>query len=315
MTLSADLKDRTSRGLFLCLGYMILLLSFASSSGRHLLPKFEEMKANQKNERLSRILESEIEESKQRQQYFEEKNQLMNSILNNRYRQKLTERLLTTEDQQKSKVIPIYVIVMVIALKFCMQLMSAWLFRLAPSYKKRLVNNPKENASSIDEDSMGQEINEEKGGFGGFAAASTLYGERDTFFNPRADTPTEVNPSQEEEKPGENFMNDVSSQQNNESKQQFDVFSRFAESVNLKSDITNLEDAHSDVQPEPIINRNESINIYDPKLMKDKLGLSNRDIAKALNLKDSEVSVALNKSPAIIEFLHNKLNGNYVEAQ
>jgi hypothetical protein len=310
-------KGMTSKSLLLFLGSLILVLSFVSSSARHVLPKVNEVYEIQNKQEISDVINSELKRGQETQKWLKEKNQKLNTILQERHQQRLFEEFVQNKKIQKSSIVQIIIIVLIVALKFLMQLTAAIFFAMSGHY----LDSPLLKLREITEF---QTRNNPETAFTGDNKVSW-------FASKKPVKKKKTNPLT-----GEKLIEDKDSTNDeitNNYNEDFDLnamkekvqFSNrsIAEVLGMKESVVSnainksgeiynyLNNELNGSQPE----FTNSMNSFDLNAMKKSAKLSNRSIAQALDMKECVVSNAMSKSEEIFDYLKNELNNTEVKLQ
>lgn len=132
--LAMMIKGMISKTLLIFLGSLILILSFVSSSAHHVLPRVNEIFEIQNKKEISSEIDSELKRGQDTQKWLKEKNQKLNTILQERHQKKLFEEFIQNKKAEKSAIVPIIITVLIVALKFLMQITAAIFFALSGHY-------------------------------------------------------------------------------------------------------------------------------------------------------------------------------------
>jgi hypothetical protein len=132
LAFSAD--KTTTKVSLLFLGSLILILSFVSSSARHILPKVDEIVEINNRQKLAVALNTELMRGQNTENWLRQKNQKLNAIIHERNQKALFDDYVSNLKNQKSSIVPILIVILITALKFLMQITAAIFFALSGHY-------------------------------------------------------------------------------------------------------------------------------------------------------------------------------------
>ena len=313
IALTASVASRIEKILaktfLLALCGVILLLSFSLSSSKYAIPMLESITERENNKNVSRLLESERQRGEKVQDWMKNNRQSLNYLLQERYQKEVFNKSLKNLKAQENEFIPLLLMALVVVLKFLMQGTSACFFYLAGNFRqneglsesaRNFVSNPHEESLSSNEDAS--EENREYL-FENISKQAQEANGADSAANPKQEpSPIDISEFEVKDEPGEaDTPSSFENKKNSET-----VF----ENENSESEPENLASLEAD----ETVRKSDPINSFDLKSLKKESKLTNRAISKETGLKESEVSIALNKSGILQTFLEKKLRENGVNA-
>lgn len=129
-------SKKVTRNWLLFLGSLILVLSFVSSSARHVLPKVDEVVDIRNKQKLDGVLNAELKRGRNTEKWLREKNQKLNVIVHERNQKRLFNAYVKNMKAQKSTFAPTLTVILIVFLKFLMQITAAIFFALSGHYTK-----------------------------------------------------------------------------------------------------------------------------------------------------------------------------------
>jgi len=127
-----------NKNFLLVLGGSILILSFASSSAKHVIPQIDKVTKFQNRKKLELVLHDELARRKDTENWLRQNNQTLNAIVHERDQKKLFDEYVKNIKEENSSFIPIVIAILIIILKFLMQITAAVFFAMSGHYSSML---------------------------------------------------------------------------------------------------------------------------------------------------------------------------------
>ncbi len=157
--LAFNAKEDPTKKLLLFLGGLILVLSFVSSSARHVLPKIDEVVEIRNKQKLTNALSAELRRGQKTEKWLRQKDQKLNAIMHEKNQKRLFDEYVNNLKTQKSSIGDTVTVILIIFLKLFMQITAVIFFVMSGHYAK-LDSFLTEMSEGTDEENMDESLKE-----------------------------------------------------------------------------------------------------------------------------------------------------------